>query len=232
MPASFYHQLTGKRRVYHTFTQLFLGPDHLLLMHSSRFEERYQRFFYKDIQALVVTALPNRTWMQVSLGVLSAALFLVAATLISIAGWRVVLGMVAVIPALVALVDYFRGQRCRMILKTPVSNETLPAVSRMSTAALVISRLKPAIELVQQGEWTAEMTPASGPPVMAPAVRGAVPANRLILGLFTLVTINAGIFAAARLSKRNEFALLLVYSVFTEIVLGIAQQIAQLNGVR
>src|SRR5882724_5200603 len=123
MARSIYRQLTGKRRRLHLFTQLFLAPDHLLLVRSSRFEERYQRFYFKDIQALVVTGLPSRTWLQASLSILAAAIFLLALTVIPIAGWRVLVGMIGVIPAVIAFADYIRGERCSMILKTAVSNE-------------------------------------------------------------------------------------------------------------
>lgn len=204
------------------FTQLFLGPDHLLLVRSSRFEERYQRFYFKDIQALVVTELPSRTWLQVSLGVLAGTIFLLALTLVPIPGWRALLGMLAVIPAIIALVDYFRGQRCGMILKTAVSNEPLPPVSRMSTARLVISRLKPAVEQVQLGEWTPEMLPVSGPPVMAPSPPRLPPATRLVPAVLALVSLDAVIFVAARFTHRNEVLILLIYTLLTEITLAIA----------
>jgi hypothetical protein len=221
MTNSIYYPITGKRRMLHLFTQLFLGPDHLLLVRSNRFEERYQRFYFKDIQALVVTGLPARTWMQTGLGVLSAAIILLDVTTIRVAGWRVLVGMIALIPALIAVVDYFRGERCGMIVKTAVSNEPLPPVSRMSTARSVIFRMRTTIELAQQGGWTPEMQPVSGSPVMAMKLPGLAPANRLLPALFGLVTLDAVIYVAARLTRRNEILAALVYSVFTEIVLAI-----------
>src|SRR6267378_400668 len=130
MARSIYRQLTGKRRSLHAFTQLHLGPDHLLLVRCNRFEERYQRFYFKDIQALVVTGLPSRTWLQASLGVLAGTIFLLALTLVPNPVLRGVAAMFGVFPAVIALTDYFRGERCRMILKTAVSNEPLPPVSR------------------------------------------------------------------------------------------------------
>lgn len=222
MASSIYRRLTGKRRTLHLFTQLFLGPDHLLLVRSTRFEERYQRFYFKDIQAFVLTGLPARSWLQASLGVLAGAIFLLALTVVPNPAWRGMLGMLGVLPAAIALTDYLRGERCSMIIKTAVSNEPLPPVSRMSIARLVISRLKPLIEQAQQGEWTPEMLPVSGPPVMAPPSLVPPPANRLLPALFALVTLDALILVAARLSKKNELLLLLLYTLFTEIVLAIA----------
>lgn len=204
------------------FTQLYLGPDHLLLVRSSRFEERYQRFYFKDMQALILTGLPNRTWLQASLGVLAGSIFLLALTVVPNPAWRGLLGVVGAFPAAIALADYLRGPRCRMLIKTPVSNEFLPPVSRLTVAQFVISRLKPAVEQVQQGVWNSEMTPASGPPVMVPPPLDPAPANRLLPAVFGLVSLDAIIYVAARLTQRNELLLLLLYTVFTEIVLAIA----------
>ena len=203
------------------FTQLFVAADHLLLVRSNRFEERYQRFYFKDIQALVVTGLPGRAWLQASMGALAAGIFLVALTVVPNPAWRAVLGMLGVFPAVAGLVDFFRGERCRMILKTAVSNEPLPPVSRMPVARSVIARLKPLVEQQQQGEWTLEMLPASGPPVMAPAPLAVAPANRLVLGLFALLSIDALILLAARLTHRDELLWVLAYAMLTEIVMAI-----------
>jgi hypothetical protein len=222
MTRSIYRRLTAKRRAFLAYTQLFVGPDHLLLVRSNRFEERYQRFFFKDIQALVVTGVPSRTWLQASLGVLAGAITLLALTTIRIAAWRVLAGMVGVIPAVIALIDYFRGERCGMIVKTAASNEPLPPVSRMSTARLVIARLKPAIEQMQRGEWTSEMRPASGPPVMAPRPLKLPPANRLLPALFGLVSVDALIYLIARLTHRDELLFVLINMITAEIVLSIA----------
>lgn len=203
------------------FTQLFEAADHLLLVRSNRFEERYQRFYFKDIQALVVTGLPGRTWLQASMGVLAAGIFLVALTVVHNPAWRAVLVMVGVFPAVVGLVDFFRGERCRMILKTAVSNEPLPPVSRMPVARSVIARLKPLVEQQQQSEWTPQMLPAGGPPVMAPVPLVVAPANRLVLGLLALLSTDALILLANRLTHRNELLFVLAYAVLTEIVLAI-----------
>ena len=38
-----------------------MAPDHVLQVKSSRFAEQYQRFAFANIQAIVITALPDRT---------------------------------------------------------------------------------------------------------------------------------------------------------------------------
>ncbi|HEY3741989.1 MAG TPA: hypothetical protein VGL53_19190 [Bryobacteraceae bacterium] len=221
MAASIYRRLTGKRRVFLRYSQLFLGPDHLLLVRSNRFEERYQRFYFKDIQALVVTGIPSRTWMQSSLGILAAAMILLALTTIANPAWRILLGMFGVFPAIIAFADFIRGDRCGMIVKTPASNERLSAVSRMSTARTVLAVMKPLVEQAQHGEWMPEMIPVSGPPVMAPPERPVIPATRLLPGLFGLVTLDAAVFLIARLTHRDELLVVVINMIFAEIVLAL-----------
>ena len=62
---SIYRRLTGRRRGFTGFTQLWLAPDHILLVQNNRFSEHYRRFALADIQAIVVTALPDRMPWQI-----------------------------------------------------------------------------------------------------------------------------------------------------------------------
>jgi hypothetical protein len=221
MAASIYRRITQKRRAFLAYSQLFLAPDHMMLVRSDRFEERYQRFYFKDIQALVVSGVPARSWMRAAFGVVSAAIVLLAATTIRVPAWRALTALVGFVPAAIALVDYLRGERCQVIVKTAVSNEPLPPVSRMRVATTVIAQLKSAVEQMQQGEWTAEMVSASGPPVMAPKSSILPPADRLLLAVFGLITINAAVFLIARWTNKNQILWALANSIFTEIVLSI-----------
>ena len=64
MAKSIYQRLTGRKRTLFGFSQLWLAPDHILLVRSTRFTENYQRFSLADIQAIVVTELPDRVAFQ------------------------------------------------------------------------------------------------------------------------------------------------------------------------
>ncbi len=55
MTGSQYRRLTGKNRTWTAFSQAWLGDDHLLIVNSMRLVERYQRFAFSDIQAIVVS---------------------------------------------------------------------------------------------------------------------------------------------------------------------------------
>src|SRR6266849_5352271 len=57
MEKSIYQRLTGRKRTLLGYSQLWLGPDHLLLVKSTRFAEEYQRFALADIQAITLTEM-------------------------------------------------------------------------------------------------------------------------------------------------------------------------------
>ena len=58
MAKSIYQRLTGRKRTLFGYSQLWLAPDHILLVKSTHFAENYQRFALADIQAITVTETP------------------------------------------------------------------------------------------------------------------------------------------------------------------------------
>ena len=151
------------------YSQLWIAPDHLLLLKSSRIAEEYQRFALADIQALVVTELPDRLqFVKFGGALLWTALALIVTS--SFARWFfMVTGAVLI---LAAIIDLARGQKCRCYLHTAVSRELLAPVRRMRIAAQFLARTRPAIEAVQgslSGDF-AELAQAAGTasPVEAP----------------------------------------------------------------
>jgi hypothetical protein len=170
-----YVRLTGKKRTWTGFSQAWLGNDHLLIVSSIRFVERYQRFALSDIQAIVVTEGGRRAvWpalvilMCISLGLSRTSAF--AKVFWGIVGW---------VALVLAIVDIARGPRCRCFLQTAVSREPLLCVSRMRTARSFLAVLVPAIESVQGTVPAEGLAPAAEPasytaqvsaPISQPAV--------------------------------------------------------------
>lgn len=148
MASSIYRRLTGKARSLGGWSQLWLAPDHLLLVRSNGFRQNYWRFALADIQAIIVTQLPSRMPLQVvffALVIGWALLFtLVASTFAK--GFFLV---TAAIGLAFVIADIARGPRCRCFLHTAVSREPLTPVRRISTARKVLAQLQPAIEGIQ-----------------------------------------------------------------------------------
>src|SRR5579871_5781125 len=71
MAASTYQRLTGRARTLAGYSQLWMAPDHLLVVRSTRFHEHYQRFAFSDIQAIIITEQPSRLALQAALGIVA-----------------------------------------------------------------------------------------------------------------------------------------------------------------
>ncbi len=132
MTNSLYKPLTGKRRAIASFSQLWMGPDHILLVRSSRVTERYQRFAFADIQSIVITSTPDRTVLQI-LAVITAIAWgaLAMATDSRFAsGFFLVTGVLAVV---LAAIDIARGP-VALALSTLPSARSRCRVSRASAS--------------------------------------------------------------------------------------------------
>jgi hypothetical protein len=192
MSKSIYKRLTGKKRGIIGFSQLWMGPDHMLLVRSSRIAENYQRFYFSDIQSIVITSTPDRTVLQVG-AVLAAigwgALALAVASSFA-KGFFLVTGVLLVA---LAIADLARGARCHCTLYTAVSQERLHPVSRIRIAKRFLAALQPAIESVQ-GSLTAEQlseVPITSPELQVTPPRLARSNRRAAWILFGLLLLDS-----------------------------------------
>ncbi|MGA2579189.1 MAG: hypothetical protein ABSH24_24525 [Bryobacteraceae bacterium] len=162
-----YRKLPGRRRGVVFSASLWTAADHLLSVKSTRFQEQYKRFYFRDIQAIVVTKVPR---LAVSTPVLAAAALLPIAALIArlrlpaAAGWLWLL-----MAALAAGWIYISiAQSCTCRLYTAVSREDLPSIYRMWTARKALAELEQRIAQVQ-GVFTENWAEAVDRHTLGPA---------------------------------------------------------------
>ncbi len=182
-----YQRLPGRKSGLLRRDTLWLGPDHLLYVRSSRFTEDYRRFYLADIQAIVLQQRPTRSRAivdQVAIGV-----SLVAMALLFLTGhpvWGSLLAMVAAPYAWFAL----RREDCKTWLQTAVGTAELPSLCRIksTTRALAIIDEKiraaqPAMPAQELQEAVATPPPLPfmalvSPPPLPPPLPAAVDAAR------------------------------------------------------
>ncbi len=158
-----YARLTRKRRTWSGFSQAWLASDHLLVVHSTRFTERYQRFALSDIQAIVITEGGRRAIWPGLIALFSLILGLSATSSFGRGFWA----GIGVVALALAVLDIARGPRCRCWLQTAVTRERILCISRMSTARSFLAKLSPLIESIQgavpEEELIDETWPALAP---------------------------------------------------------------------
>jgi hypothetical protein len=229
MAPSIYRRLTGRARSLGGYSQLWIAPDHILLLRSTRFREHYARFALADIQAVVITELPSRTPLQAALAAVPV-LWMFASTLFLAytKGFFLVTGGIALA---FVIADIARGPRCRCFLHTAVSREPLTPVGRMRIARKFLAQLQPAIEAVQgavAAERIQELEDRSssqslGGPSAAldqpPGIAQSGPPGYLPEVVFGMFLINAALILASVLSRNAQVINVLPTTLFAEVLL-------------
>lgn len=191
-----YAKLRGTARTWPFDLQsLWLGPDHLLKIRQSGFTEEYLRFYYRDIQTIIVRRTTTWWW---SYGAFGICLFLLALpfaigfaigiaratrwdipylnTSVVLAG-AFLAATLLVIVILLALIRWFRGPSVQTWLQTAVQTVELPSVNTLRRSRRFLARLRPWL-VTAQGELAPDEMAArfrdladSDAPVQAPAPR-------------------------------------------------------------
>jgi hypothetical protein len=214
-----YTKLTPRHRTLGGYTQLWLAADHLLLLTNTRFSEEYKRFAFADIESIVVTQRPSQLVLQIVM-ILAALAWMSLWFAVDSKFARWAIEITGAFALLVPIVDIARGPRCRCFLRTRVSGELLPPVSRIKTADNFLALIRPVIESVQgvlpAAAFPTVETPAAEPPppkiVSAP---GWVPEI-----LFVTFILNALlIWASTLFPKVPELPAILLNTLVAEFVL-------------
>lgn len=146
-----------------TRCRLWLASDHLLALESTVASEEYRRFFFRDIEALVIRKTAGRliwNWLFFLLGFLTTAPLLY--------GWRqsgdggFVVGAIAcaILWSALMLYNTLRGAACVTSIRTFVQLEELPSLGRLPVARRVLARIRPLIEAAQGGLTAEEVNEA------------------------------------------------------------------------
>jgi len=224
MAKSIYQRLTGRKRTLFGFSQLWLAPDHILLVRSTRFTENYQRFSLADIQAIVVTELPDRVAFQF---VVLAAIIAGAAGFFAVTGifLKALLASVTLVALSVLIANIALGPRARCDLQTAVTQELLSPVTRVRSAQKFLQRIRPAIDAVQ-GTLTPERTAAIEIPSTSAATPDKPPEIPRTPGylpevLFLLFLANAAIVLASVRFPKADLSSVLLTTIAGEVVIAV-----------
>ncbi|SPE60175.1 conserved hypothetical protein [Verrucomicrobia bacterium] len=144
---------------------LWLGKDHVLSIDTNGYRESYKRFYFRDIQAVIIRQTDYGKIAGLALGVVAGLLGLFA-FLSGHAGHPVlayIQGVVAALLAAILVLNLAGGPTCTCQLRTAVQVEELPSLGRLRRARRVLARLRPLIAQAQ-GELAPGEAPARSEP--------------------------------------------------------------------
>jgi hypothetical protein len=159
MPEMRYQRLTRSHTrsmfsvAFTSRSSLWLGDDHLLCVDSNGYSETYKRFYFRDIQAVVIRETDRRMiWNAVLIlpTVFSfVCLMIYAFPLRQNLGTAIAWSVVAAIFLVPSLINNILGKTCACHLRTAVQIEELPSLARVRRARNVLEKIRPLIAAVQ-----------------------------------------------------------------------------------
>jgi hypothetical protein len=143
-----YHKLPGRRRGIVSSASLWTGADHLLSVRSDRFQEQYKRFYFRDIQAIVITKVPR--YLVSTRALATGALLLIAILFLRVRAPGLTNWLWLSLTVLTAVWIYVcAAHSCTCRLYTAVSREDLPSLYRNWTARKALAEMERRIAQVQ-----------------------------------------------------------------------------------
>jgi hypothetical protein len=143
-PAPEYRRLPGRSGLLIRHS-LWMKPDHLLRVRANPFSQQYRRYYFADIQAVVLTELHGTAalyWYAAAISLVLISAFLIYSA-------HQFWGVVAAIFALLAFVLGRRIPDCNCHLKTSVGTDKIPSIRRLRTARRAVPMVISEIEKVQ-----------------------------------------------------------------------------------
>ena len=152
---------------------LWMGDDHLLSVDRTFFAETYKRFYFRDIQALIL----QRTWRRGKWNIFFSVMLMFFMLVQAYSSFRgpdlpVFSSTMVVVSLIFLLVNTLRGPTCRLRLRTAVQEEELAACQRLGTARRAMARIVARVTEVQKRpsrEEIAALAAAAAPPRPAAA---------------------------------------------------------------
>ena len=131
-------------------TKLWLGPDHLLKVERSAGSEKYKRFFYRDIQAILIEASSRRYYLNVFGLAVIGLIFLLTLVFSRSATTGLLTAFILSSPFIAGLiVNLLLGPTSSAQLVTAVGTETLSSLSRMRRGTEALQRIGEEVTKIQ-----------------------------------------------------------------------------------
>lgn len=149
-----YTRLPGRRLLSLWGTDsLWLGKDHILSIRKRGYTEEYRRFYFGDVQAILVNQTVEGTIWTIVLGIITTALLSVQGFAWLVWEWEfealILWGVLVFIFAALFLTNILKGPTCKSFIRTAVQMDPLPSLHRVRSARKMIERVRPYIEANQ-----------------------------------------------------------------------------------
>lgn len=130
----------------------WLARDHLMVVEVSNYNERYRRFYFRDIQAVIVLRNSFRMWGNIVTAALGSVAFvpIVVAFGTPEASPILVFFTILLLSSIMGIVfNTLRGPTCSTHLRTAVQTQKLMGITRQRRAEFLLETIEPLIQQAQ-----------------------------------------------------------------------------------
>ena len=152
-----YKRLPGRPFAPFGVRSLWQGPDHLLWVESVFFRENYKRFFYSDIQSVILQRTDSHMLWSCVWGALALICGLIA---FLVPGTPYASATLAALFLLALGINLARGASCTVYLQTAAQVQRISSLNRVRTAQKTMARIKERVETIQ-GPWEKQNRPSA-----------------------------------------------------------------------
>ena len=152
-----YRRLPGRPPTFLGTRSLWQGSDHLLWVESVFFKERYKRFFYSDIQSIVLLRTDTHLLWAFIWGAPALICGLIA---FLVSGTPYVSATLTVLFLMAFGINAVLGASCNVFLQTAAQVQKIASLRRIKTAQIVMDRIKEQV-LAAQGAFERPSRPGA-----------------------------------------------------------------------
>lgn len=148
-----YTRLPGGNRGLISGATLWMAKDHLLSVETTLYAEDYRRYYYSEIEGVVLRRTRGRQLVGAALGLLTLLAWWGAASLLGgrVKDWTslVPLAIILFLPLIVLAAYFLFGPSCVTLVKTPTGYHPLPALAGIRSARKAVARFSPLVAEAQ-----------------------------------------------------------------------------------
>jgi hypothetical protein len=163
-----FQRLPGRASSVAEYYRVYALPDHILSVTASGFSENYRRFYYRDIQAIIVRQTDAGRTANIILGILVGLTALIWLGPIlnpdsQNLGFILFCAIANGLFLLPLVINILLGPTCHCYIKTAVQTDRLYAVGRLRTAQKFLDRIRPRIMEAQSVPAATKTSAAAAP---------------------------------------------------------------------
>ncbi len=151
-----YRKLPGRGPGLVGIARIWMGEDHLLAVDTTFAVERYRRYYYRDIEAIVVRKTRAGMGWNIAFGAVALLMTAIIVVILVVSrgsndgvGGAIFVGCLAAVALFFLLINTLRGPTCSVHVQTTSGLNALGCPIRMRPARKVLAKLQPVIEAAQ-----------------------------------------------------------------------------------